>query len=338
MLMPKYTLTLGSQQWTEQVIRLELRLALAPQLNVLAAVLPVAAAPTAQVGDPAKLRLANDEQAADLFSGQICSVRRSFDRVAIRALDGGGSLASLRPAVTYEKVTAGTLIRNLCDAAGVTPGSIDDGIDLAFYAADPARTGLDHVARVAAWSGAAAWVTAENALNATVLNTEQAQVALRFGRELHAVRQTQLPAAVERFVVAGESGAGSTAAAEALRPTTDFFGGNRPNGPSAAVRWSFEPALRTAAAAGTAGAARDRLYRSTREWGTLDAFLLPQVGPGTVFEVQEMPDGLAQGPFWAIQVRHRLDRRGASSRVHFAQGGDRFDPAALLGSLLGALF
>jgi hypothetical protein len=54
--------------------------------------------------------------------------------------------------------------------------------------------------------------------------------------------------------------------------------------------------------------------------------------------VQDAPDGLAQGPFWVLQVCHRIDRRGGSSRVHFAKGGDSFDPAALLGSLLGALF
>jgi hypothetical protein len=155
---------------------------------------------------------------------------------------------------------------------------------------------------------------------------------------LRTIRQTSLPAPVERFVVAGESGAGSTSAPEALRPTTDFFAGNRPAEPSTSVRWSFAPALRTAKAAGTAGASLDRHYRSTREQGTLDAFLLPQLAPGTVFEVQDLPDVLVQGPFWAMQVHHRLDRRGGATRVRFAKGGDSFDPLALLGSLAGALF
>ncbi len=337
MLAPTYTLTLGSQQWTEQLISLELTLALAPQLNVLVARFPVAATPTAQVEDPASLTLANDDQEADLFTGQIRSVRRSFDTIEITALDAGGTLAALRPAVTYEKATAGSLIRNLCDAAAVSTGTIDDGVELAYYAADPTRTALDHVARLAAWSGALAWVTDDNKLNATVLNTEQAEIALRFGRELRSIRHTHLPAPIERFVVAGESGAGSTSAPEVLRPTTDFFAGNRPDGPSASVRWSFEPALRTTAAAATAGAALDRHYRSTRQSGMLDAFLLPKLVPGTVFEVQKLPDGLAKGPFWALQVRHRLDRRGGTTRVRFAKGGDSFDPLALLGSLLGSL-
>lgn len=338
MLAPTYTLTLGSQQWTAQLISLELTLAVVPRLNVLVVRLPLAAAPTAKVEEPATLTLANDEQEVDVFSGKIRAIRRSFDDIEVTALDAGGALAALRPSVTYEKVTAGTLIRNLCDAAGVSTGTIEDGVELAFYAADPTRTALDHVARVAGWSGALAWVTADNELTATVLNTEQAELALRYGRELRAIRQIGLPAPVERFVVAGESGTGSISATEVLRPTTDFFAGNRPDNPSASVRWTFEPALRTAKAAGTAGAALDRRYRSTRERGTLDAFLLPQLAPGTVFEVQDLPDGLTQGPFWAMQVQHRLDGRGGTTRVRFAKGGDSFDPLALLGSLAGALF
>lgn len=333
LLAPAYTLTLGSQRWTQQLISLELTLAPAPRLNVLTVRFPAAAPFSAGLGDAASLSLDSGEHEADVFAGSVSSVRRAVDSIVVTALDAGGALAALRPAVTYEKITGGTLVRNLCDAAGVTPGDVDDGVDLAFYAADPTRTALEHIARVAAWGGALARVTTTNQLDAAVVNAEQAELALRYGRELRLIRQSRLPSQIERFVVAGESGAGTTSAPESLRPTTDFFAGNRPDEPSSTVRWAFEPALRTAKGAASAGAALERRYGSSRESGVVEAFLLPQLRPGTVFEVQDLPDGLAQGPFWATQVRHRIGGRGALTQARFARGGDSFNPLALLGSL-----
>src|SRR5207249_2304989 len=136
-----------------------------------------------------------------------------------------------------------------------------------------------------------------------------------------------------------ESGAGSTSAAEAFRPTTDFFGGNRPDGPSATSRWLAEPALRTASGAGTAGAALKRAYDSSRETGRMDAFLQPDLRPGTIVQIQDLPDGLPAGPLWLYRVQHWIgtDGAGAGTRAYFHKGGDAFDPASLLGSLIGAI-
>jgi hypothetical protein len=142
---------------------------------------------------------------------------------------------------------------------------------------------------------------------------------------------------VEAFIVAGEAGAGDASAPEVLRPSTDFFAGNRPDGPGPGKRWSFAPALRTITAAGTAGAALMRQYGSGREIGRFQAFLQPQVRCGTVLEIQDLPEGLPGGPVWVTRVMHRLGQESAATTVHFRRGGDSFDPGALLGSLAGAI-
>jgi hypothetical protein len=337
MLTPGYTLTLGSQQWTQGALRIELKLASAPRIDVLTIEFPAAAQFSAGPGDPASLHLASGDAESDVFQGRIDAVHRGFAGIRISCLDAGGVLARYRPAVTYEMITAGTLIRNLCGDAQVDPGTVDDGVELAYYAADPTRTAWEHVARVAAWSGCLARVTESNAVDASVVNATQAEVALKYGRELLTLDQGQWDAPLETFAVAGESGAGSTSAPEALRPSTDFFAGNRPDEPSPSVRWSFEPALRTAKGAATAGAAQGRIYQAARRCGHMSAFLLPRLRPGTVFEVQELPDGLASGPFWVSRAQHVIDERGARTRAWFYGGGDDFDPASLLGALLGAL-
>jgi hypothetical protein len=337
LLQPSYALTLGSQRWTEQALSLEVRLETAPLVDAVTVRFPAAAPLSAAVGDPAELTLNNGEKEQRVFTGGITAVRREMTGLCVTALNAGGTLAGFRPAVTYEKMTAGTVIRNLAEEVGVEVGDVEDGVALAFYVADPSRSALEHIARVCGWSGAMGRVSPDNQLEAVIVTATQAEVALRFGRELLSFEHRMLPSVLESFVAAGEGGAGDTSAPEVFRPTTDFFAGNRPDGPSSSHRWSWEPALRTAQAAATAGAARMRVYNATRERGRLTAFLQPDVRPGTILEVQDLPDGLPRGPFWVHRVRHWIGPHGALTEAHFRKGGESFDPLSLLGSLASAV-
>jgi hypothetical protein len=337
LLVPGYTLTLGTQRWTSQALAIDLELAAAPMVDVLTVRFPSAAPLASAAGDPAALAIDSGERAADVFTGVVESVRRTPAETVVTALDAGGALARLRPAVTFEQISAGNLVRELCAEAGVETGDIEDGQALAFYVADPGRSALDHIARVCAWSGAMAKVTADNRLEAPVVNATEPDLALRYGRELLAISQAVHPRHVAGFTVAGESGAGDPAAPEALRLTTDFFAGRRPPGPAGDQRWRSEPALRTAEAAGRATAATQRRYTASRERGSLRAFVLPALRPGTIVQVQDLPAGIAGGPLCIHHVRHRLRGDGAVTEAWFVKGGDAFDPLALLGSLAGAV-
>jgi hypothetical protein len=335
-LLPGYTLTIGNQRWTEQLVHLEVALAAGPSIDTLTMVFPAGAPLDASPGDPVDLTLNGGEDEQAVFAGSIDSIRRAPDAIRVRGLNAGSVLAALRPAATYEQVSAGSVIRNLCDEAGVDAGDVEDGISLVYYAADPSRSAMDHVARVAGWSGALVRVSVDNRVEAVVVNATQADVALKYGRELTALHRRKVPAAIQSFTVAGEGGAGDAASPDALRPTTDFFSGHRPSGPSKRNRWCSEPALRTAAAAASAGAATQRMYNATREPGAFTAFLQPALRPGTVMEIKDAPDGLADGVVWLRSVTHRIGRQGAVTRAGFLKGGDTFDPSALLGSLLTA--
>lgn len=336
-IVPSYSLTLGDQRFTEQAIEVRVALELAPVPGSVTVTFPAHVKLSAAAGDAARLTLGNGENEEPVFTGTIAAIERGFDLVRVRALDAGGTLAAFRPASTYEQTTAGEVVQSLCGDAGIDTGDVDDGVDLAFYAADPSRHAYQHIARVAEWSGAIARVSAGGAVDMTVLNATTADLALRYGRELLGIAQESRPAVIETFVVAGESGAGSTSVPEALRPTTDFFGGNRPDAPTRTARLASAPALRTAAAAASAGAARQRAYTASRFRGTFDAFLLPRLRPGTIVEIQDLPGGLSSDLIWLRRVTHIIRRDGGVTRAGFARGGDAFDPMALLGSLAGAL-
>ena len=337
LILPTYSLDLGSQRFTEQAIEITVTLALAPVVDCLTVTFPAAVKLSAAAGDPAVIKLANGEKDGPVFAGTIEAIHRSFDAVRVRALNSGGLLVRVRPAVTYDQVSAGDVVKGLCDEAGVTAGDVEDGVDLAYYAADPSRNAYEHIARVCDWSGAIARVTTDDELETLVLDASAASAALKFGRELLSMDYAARAERVDSFVVAGESGAGSTSAPKALKLVSDFFGGSRPDGPSAKARWASEPALRTAKSAASAGASRQRNYGASRARGYFNAFLQPDLRPGTVVEIQDLPDGFPSDLIWLRRVRHVIGQAGGVTRANFCKGGDAFDPLALLGSLAGAI-
>jgi hypothetical protein len=336
LLAPTYALTVAEQQWTQQLASLDLRLEAAPGVGRLVVRLPAAAPLSASPGDPVSLTLDGGEGGETVFTGVVATIQRALDGIWITAIDGLGQLARYRPATTFAQASAGTVIRGLASDAGAPTGDIADGVMLPFYAADPSRTAAEHAGRVAAWSGAMLSVTGDGDLTATVLDATQADLALRYGREVIAFAVDQL-ADPDMITVAGESGVGSSDSPDALRLSADPFAGNRPEGPSLGNTWVWEPALRAAADAATAGAARQRMLRAVQKGGSLRAFLQPKLRPGVVIEVADLPNDLPKGPYWLDRVRHTIGPNGALTVARLRQGGDSFDPSALLGSLAGAI-
>ncbi|MGC4084800.1 MAG: hypothetical protein QM736_22480 [Vicinamibacterales bacterium] len=332
MLTPAYTVRMGSQEWTEQLLEIRVQLAAGPSVDAAMVVLPATPAFTAQPGDAALVTLDSGERREVVFAGAIDRIRRTPATIVVSLINAGGLMARVHPAATFEQITAGKLVRELCTEAKVDPGDIDDGVSLPFYVADPARTGWQHVTRVAGWGGALVSVSTENKVDSVVVDAARASHALRFGRELLAYAFDANRSYIDTFATAGESGVGDASDEKVLRTTADFFGGNRPSGPGPGSSWLSAPALRTAEAAATASAARKRIYDATRDVGQFTAFLLPHLRPGTVIEVQDLPE-IPVAPYWVQRVEHTLSAAGALTRVQCARGGDAFNPASLLGSL-----
>ena len=335
LLSPSYSLQMGSQLWKEQALSMHLTLGPAPLVDVLRVRLPVAAPFQADIGDDVELSLNSGETEEKVFTGIVQAVRRSFSFIEVKAINAGAVLSQYYPAVTYENVTTATVVRNLCPDAGVSTGSLETGSDLTFYVADPTRSAWQHIHRVCAWSGALVTVSADNEVESKVVNATQAEVALRYGREILSLERTRRATQIETFVVAGESGVGTASSPDAHRPVTDFFAGNRPASPSPNVTWTWAPALRTSTAAATAGAATKRSYTAAADRGVFTAFLQPKLRPGVVLEMQEMPSGLADNLVWINSVRHEISPRCVLTRAEYFKGGDSFED--VLGSLAGAI-
>lgn len=328
-----YILTAGPQRWTAHLTALEVELSAAPGIGRLSAQLPPEARIEASPGDACTLEL----DGATVFTGIVRSLRSSPTGLALGAVDAAGRLAALRLALSFERKTAGGVIRDLASEAGIATGSIADGVDLAFYIADPGRSIWAHMARLAALSDMMLVVEADGRLATVGGAAAGADAALLYGREITAIADAEHGGFDRTVVVVPEAGAGSMSEPEALRIALDPFAGSRPAGPDAATLFRFEPALRTGAGAATAGGQRTRREAASARPLELETWLQPGLRPGQSVDLQGLPDGMAPGPVRAGRVRHRLTGEGTATRLTGTREPAGFDPAARLGNLAAAI-
>ncbi|MFI9379620.1 hypothetical protein [Kutzneria sp. NPDC052558] len=99
-------------------------------------------------GDPVTLALGYD--ATDtVFTGEVVTVRPGPTGTAVAALGSTLALLRLRVSASYDDHTAGAIVRDLADRAGVDTGTVEDSARLPFYVLDQAVTGHAHAKALA---------------------------------------------------------------------------------------------------------------------------------------------------------------------------------------------
>jgi prophage tail gpP-like protein len=331
-LAPSLSVTLGNLRYDTHALAMEACLALLPRGSSFEVRLPANARFEAAPGDDAELKADGGEGSELVLKGKVQRVQRDVRGINVIAADAAADLATFRPTATYEKQSAADVIRALAGEVQASVSDMDLDLPLPAYVAVPARTAAEQIAELARLGGCIARVDAEGRLSVIARPTE-ATVALKYAREFLDYRVTENPSRNPRRFAVGFGPAGSASAPNALRQTTDFLPSTSADGGVDVLRPSFAM-LRTPGAASdastalqTAAAARTKRLRAT-------CFLLPTLQPGAVIEVQELPDGLNEGPWLVTCVVHRLRPASGGATVIQAESADT---SSLLGSLLSAI-
>ncbi len=343
-LQPTGTITLGNLQYTTQASLVTATLTTLPGVNSATIALPSQVRFEAAAGDDGILELdsgdADGAGSATILTGKVRTVRRTALAIEVTIGDAGAELARLRPCATFEKSSASDVLRTLANDAGLDIDTIDVDLPLALYVADQSRTAAEHVGALARLGGALALVTGDGKLSVTGWPEGQAELALRYGRELSDYDVRDLPGPDSKMMAIGFGAAGSASAPDALRPTVGQLPDDAPSpGPDAI--WKPSPALRVPKAAATASAGLQAIAGAYAKQARAKGFLMPKLRPGIVIEIQDVPDARS-GDAWLItRVVHRLrPGRGGSTMfdaVTAAGGGlDSLLAAGL--AALGSLF
>jgi len=334
MLIPAFQLRLGDRIFGPQVAVLVLRRARLPATDRLEVHLPAAVPISAAPGDEVSLELDGGEGAELVFTGRIARIRRRLDAVEVVARGGADLLARTRPVLALSQVTAGEAIRRLADAAGVDVAEVTDGPTLAIYAIDGHATALAEVARIAAFTGATAFLDGDGRLVVSDPAIPSPPLALRYGREILAAEATEGEDSDPAPVVTGEGG--DPGGEQARWIIADF---NRGSPPAADAPRVAMPELRTRAAVQAAAAAIANASRARARAVRLTTFLIPAMAPGTRLSIADMPGTVNLAQATVHQVQHSVAADGmALTRVWgtgFQGRGTSLD--SLAGAVAGAL-
>jgi hypothetical protein len=334
-LAPAVSATLGNYRYDTHASAVTVRLGLLPEANSFEVAMPDRVEMPAAPGDPAQLDLDGGDGPETVLTGKLRAIQRRLGQQTVMAADTGADLGAFRPAVTYEKQNAKDVIRALAAEIGAEVKTVNLDWPLPVYVAHQRWTAAEHIAGLARMAGGIAFTEADGSLTVVPAPEGQPDLALRHGREIVSYEVREFPGPPVRRLAIGHGPAGSIGAPDALRPTVGALPGDAPR-PGAQAVWTAVPLARTPRAANTASQALESLAGAGGLRLYALCFLLPQLRPGQVIEIQDLPAGLSGGPWLLTRVCHQLQPTHTSAtRLEARSAGGA--AGGLLGAALSAV-
>jgi phage protein D len=322
---PAFEVTFAADEaaWAPVLESISIEAGLAPAVDVAELVFAARAdAPKPALDDEGYIGLGFEgEEPTPVFWGWVDLVHRSIGgKQRIVATNATGVVAAFRLDQGYEQQTAGAVVRDLARRAEMDDVTADDGPELPYYVVDSRSSAWEHIARLAALAGFAAWSDADSGIHFGPLQAGSPVQTFTYGQDVLELEAFQSPPSPAAVTVVGDGAAGSKGA--------DAWSWNLKDiSPLRASAGSGDPAvlvergaIRSAEAAGAAAegiAANARL-------GTLTARLLvpgaPKAAVGTTVAVASAPDDTLNGSWLVRGVRHRLVKaRGYTTQLLVAK-------------------
>jgi phage protein D len=232
--------------------------------------------------------------------------------VTSRAVGHGAGHPLLRTFAdrTFEDSTAGAIVRELADAAGVNVARVEDGISFPAYVVDGRRSISEHLRDLADLCGFDAYVDADGDLVFERFATGRTVHVLEHAVDLLALDALEAPARAGVVEAWGE-GPGGSRGGEAWAWLTKDFAASRGSGGTGSPTLLLErPALRTAVAAASAARAFVTAIGRRSLRGRLVTLGCPEIQLGDAIRIRSAPEEDLNASFQVRSVTHRLSKAG----------------------------
>jgi phage protein D len=318
MLTPAYKLTLGRQlvdTTADPRASTVVDLALALDLDTPADCL------TLTLGGVGSLRPARDDQAivelgyagdealTRVFSGTVASVEPGVTTTRVTAYSGANALLRTRVDQTFERATAGAIVRSLAESARLRLATVRDGITFPAYVIDGERTVYVHMYELAELCGFDLYIDPQGALMFAPFAGGAEVHVFEHGRHIVDLEVRRFPPLAGLVETWGESSTGSRGD-DAWAWLTKDFRGTRGSAGSGARLLLERAALRTTDAARMAAEAALTAIQRRTVRGSLRTIGRPQVKLGDAIRLRSMPDETLNTTFQVRSVVHRITKRG----------------------------
>ncbi len=256
--------------------------------------------------DPVTVSLSYNGQDTQVFKGQVQSVNWSLRKVSILAESSLRKLVARRVNLYFDKPKAGDIVSSLCQQAGVLTGTVEGGVDFAFYAVGDQHSAYDHLAQLARQCGFDLYADADDQLqfkNYQGSTTHQFQYAANI---LSAeIEEPEAGISGVRVLGASPASHGQGAEAASWFTKTTIKG---ETGSSDQLLSVYDPAARNQNNAGEIAEAIFKA-RESKKVGKITVPGAPQVKLGDGVQLSQMPFSSQNGSYKVMSVKHALSLR-----------------------------
>lgn len=320
--------------WRTHLASVALRRALAPEVDVLTIQLARSAhAPVPALEDEGSLELGAAGDLTKVFTGRIDSLKFGESAITCTACNGGRRLASLRANRAYENTSAVDIVGDLASGAGVSHRASGGGETLPRYVVDDTRSLLEHVSSLASLTGASVYFDGEGTLQLIEAGSGSSVRTFTYGVDIIQFLIGERSSTAAAIDAVGEGAAGEAGSNGAFWLRKNPAAMRATQGSGDATRFYRDARLRSAAAVSARASALASAHRGVGTRSELLVSGAPEIAPGALITLSDMPDSASNGEYFVRRVTHRFDPMdGFSSRLVVERRG-----AAGGGDLLSAL-
>lgn len=279
-----------------------------------------------ELGDAATIELGyapdgdetRSEEPVQVMAGTV--VEREPGLVTERVIGFSAAQALLRTVVdqTYEETTAGEIVRDLAERAGVETATVEDGERFPAYVVDGRRSAWHHARELADLQGFDLYVDAEGALVFQRFAGGATRHLFEYAKHVLALDRRSVPERAAGVRAVGESPGASRGDESWAWLTKDFARWQGEEGEGEPVLLLERRALRTSRTAALAAVAAHTALRRRAVTGRLLALGRPQVRLGDALRLAGVPEEGVDGTYQVRGVTHRLHKeRGFTTEVAF---------------------
>lgn len=252
-----------------------------------------------------------------VMTGKVASTEPGLTSTRVIGYSPAAVLLRSSGELNFEGETAGAMVRDLADRAGVDVARADDGITFPYYVIDGRRSFYSHMKDLARLSGLDLYIDPDGEIVLERFTGGRTVHVLEYGKHIIEAefREAAPPAgSVEAW---GESPGGGGAEEAWAWLTKDFSGSLGKAGLEGGKLLVERSTLRTAGAARTAAEAALTEVRRRSVRGRLTTAGRPEILLGDSIRIAGIPDG-PEGTFQVRSITHRITKiRGFTTAVGF---------------------
>ena len=253
----------------------------------------------------------------DVMTATVETLEPNLTTTHVAGFSGADALLRTFVEQTYESKTAGAIVRDLADRAGLEVATAEDGITFPAYVVDGRRSAYLHMQELAELCGFDLYIKPDGQLVFEKFLNGKTVHVFEFAKHVVSLDVARTPPLAGLVEAWGESPAGSQGENSWAWVTTDFSG-SRGSAGSGALLLRERPALRTREAAATAAnAILTNIKRRTLR-GNVVTIGRPQIKLGDAIRLRQLADDSLNTLFQVRSVTHRITKlKGFTTTVGF---------------------